>query len=120
VSAIHIICHRDERGQLKGLSCVPGSRSCHLSECWDLNDREASELRGGWVYFHATKKKRSEFGGRILDTAIGERKGAAIPLGIVFTLEARREGHGQSWRGQDHGRAWTGGVVENSLPHEIE
>jgi hypothetical protein len=75
---------------------------------------------GGWVYFHPTKRKPSEFGGRILALAQGERIGAAVPTGTVFTLEARREGQGQKWRGKDHGRAWTGGVVPATLRHEIE
>src|SRR5689334_4789757 len=117
MSAIHIICHRDETGQLKGLSRIPSSKPHYISECWDINDKEASQLLGGWVYFHATKKKPSEFGGRILEVAVGKREGAAIPLGIVFTLEAHREGRGQKWRGQDHGRAWTGGVVAATLHH---
>jgi hypothetical protein len=94
MSAIHIICHRDDGGNLKGLSRITGKQPRYLSECWAIRDEEASQLLGGWVYFHPTKKKLSEFGGRILDMAIGEREGAATPLGIVFTLEAHNEGRG--------------------------
>ena len=119
MKAIHIICHRDESGQLQGLSRIPGTQPYYQSECWDISDDEATQLVGGWVYFHPTKKKPSEFGGRILGTAVGVRTGAATPRGIVLTLEARREGRGQKWRGQDHGRAWTGGLVEPTLDHEI-
>jgi hypothetical protein len=116
VSAIHIICQRDNASRLKGLSHIGGAH--YTSECWAINDTEAQELLGGWVYFHPSKSRRSEFGGVILAVEEGLRPGAATPIGITFTIEARREAHGQTWRGQDHRRAWTGGVVADSLPHE--
>jgi hypothetical protein len=118
MSAIHLICRRDANGDLNYLSHDGGT--IYRSGRWDINQHEAAELLNGWLYLHPTKKDPSEFGGRITAFEVVERTGNPHPIGIVFTLEARREAREQRWRGQDHGRAWTGGVVENSLPHEME
>jgi hypothetical protein len=38
---------------------------------------------------------------------------------IAFFLEPSSAARGRSWRGADHSLAWTGGIVEASLPHEL-
>lgn len=80
---------------------------------------EAEELVGGWVYFHPTKRARSEFGGIVRSI---EPSGGVTARGdpeVAIILEARAEARDQRWRGKAHGMAWTGGLVPLMLPHEV-
>ena len=67
---------------------------------------------GGVIYLHKKKAEASYFGGRVegftlIDT---DRKHSRR---VVFTLRSLAEGKGVRWRGASHGRAWTGGLVED-------
>jgi hypothetical protein len=118
--AIHIICHR-EGGKLKNLIPSEVEKGIYTSGCWALHDQDdPAELIGGWLYLHPHKNSPSEFGGIIRSYGSCKREDpAAKENGTAFTLEVKREGRGQAWRGVDHDRAWTGGIVEASYNHEL-
>lgn len=64
------------------------------------------------IYLHQTKSKLSYFGGRIVSFHMIETDNAHSQR-IVFRFTFRPEGKGKVWRGTDHDRAWTSGVVED-------
>jgi hypothetical protein len=119
VRAIHIICHR-EGGRLKNLVAAVG-KDIYTSGCWALHDQDdPNELIGGWLYLHSHKNSPSEFGGIVRSYGACRRDDpAAKENGIAFTFEARIEGRGQTWRGADYDRAWTGGIVAANYDHEL-
>jgi hypothetical protein len=121
VNAIHIICRRDDGQNLNGLTLVDSGRRLYRSCCWDIVPQEAADLSGGWLYLHPTKAMSSEFGGRIVSVEqVLDEAPVAHQERVALIFEARIEARNQTWRGMDHGRAWTGGVVAASLKHEIE
>jgi hypothetical protein len=85
-------------------------------------ESEAQQLIGGWIYLHPEGKTNpSQFGGVIMSVKPCERReGAAIEQGLAFTFEAKKEGRNQVWRGADHAMAWSSGLVEPTLPHEMK
>jgi hypothetical protein len=118
--AIHIKCEPEGIG-LKGMTQIGGG--LYRSEAWPFTEGEANLLlarapEGGWVYFHPTKAETSVFGGVCLRVEKVQVEDAAIEDRVVFEFRARHEGRGNAWRGQDHMRAWTGGIIEPTLPHE--
>jgi hypothetical protein len=119
MKAVHLVCRRGRNGSLEGMTVVEAkSRLCE-SNCWAFRDVDRPEqLVGGWVYFHPTKGSPSEFGGVVEDVRPALRADKAQKEGYTIFLTSRPEGKGQRWRGADHQRAWTGGIVDASLPHE--
>ncbi len=117
-SSIHLICRR-VGFELKGVTQIDKSQKLFLSVSWELSSLEASELIGGWVYFHATKDTRSEFGGVITRTEVLHNLSSHgnPEIGIVF--QARTEARNQKWRGHLHRMAWSSGMIPLTLPHEI-
>lgn len=113
--AIHVKCERESVGFRLMTKVGEGLfRTC----CWDFSAEQADALVGGWIYLHpVTKKRPSEFGGKITSCEITDNT-EGYPGRVAFVFEARPKGRGQAWRGQDHGMAWTGGLVPADLPHE--
>jgi hypothetical protein len=122
MKAIHFICRRDVDGiNLNGVSVVQkGAKPIYRSCCWDITTADAEALVGGWIYLHPKKTSPSEFGGRVLKFEAGQEwLDKAHQNRIAFFLEARPEAKGQAWRGAGFSLAWTGGLVEVALPHEL-
>ncbi|HSU04226.1 MAG TPA: hypothetical protein VLI93_01515 [Acetobacteraceae bacterium] len=116
-NAIHLICRRDDSGRLTGLALYERP-DVYRSIAWEISPEDAAALVGGWVYFHPKKAQVSEFGGRVLKV---EEAGSATAYGrpeIALIVRSLVAGKGQKWRGTAHGMAWTGGLVETTLPHE--
>lgn len=115
MNAIHFTCDRDVNGGLSNLTYDKESGT-YRSGFWNITVDQAESLVGGWVYLHQTKATTSQFGGKILSFEQVTVDGPAPAERIVFVLTPSHDGRGQKWRGKQ--RAWTGGVVEASLPHE--
>ena len=120
MKAIHLICRRDGVS-LKGLSRIEGKPAFYQSCCWALREADHPQsLVGGWVYLHPVSKSApSEFGGKVHEVVAAHREGKSIEEGYILVIEAKPEGKNQKWRGAEHVMAWTGGVIDASLPHEI-
>ena len=116
-SAIHLICGRDDGVSLNNLSHDKATKRDYCGN-WDLAVTDADSLVDGWLYLHPSKGALSEFGGRVVGHRVIQDDSLAHEERVVFILEADQQGRGQRWRGQDHQRAWTGGVVVATLPHE--
>lgn len=112
--AIHLLNRRDGSTYI-GMTKNEGEPNTYRSCCWLLNDTQASELLGGWVYFHAVKADPSGFGGQIIGFEQGEGDMADRKV-ILFRADAGARG--QTWRGADHGMAHMSGVVEANSAHE--
>ncbi|HEV2189017.1 MAG TPA: hypothetical protein VGR70_17540 [Stellaceae bacterium] len=122
MKAIHFICRRDVDGiNLNGVTVVKrGLKPIYRSCCWDIPAADAEMLVGDWVYLHPKKSAPSEFGGRVIRFEAGQEwQGKAHENRIAFFLEATPLGKGKPWRGAEHSLAWTGGLIEASLPHEL-
>ena len=113
--AIHLINRRDG-ANLHGMSRWDGNPQGFRSCCWRISDAEASELTGGWVYFHEAKSSPSRFGGVILGFELGQGELADRK---VIQFRADHNARGVQWRGADHGMAMWSGVVPAELPHEM-
>jgi hypothetical protein len=108
-----------ERYGLKGLTPIEGQPNTYWSCCWELNDSEAEDLVGGWLYLHQAKRQPSHFGGRILGFERLWNEGEAVRKDRVrLQIEARPEGIGRQWRGQHHRMAYTSRPVAPDFPHE--
>jgi hypothetical protein len=116
--SVHLICKRDDRGHLKGVSVEDKERHIHKSISWEIPLTEAEQLVGGWLYLHPSKSKLSEFGGRILKIEDSGLKDTHGKPELAVTFESRAEARNQTWRGEDYVRAWWGGFVDADLEHE--
>jgi hypothetical protein len=118
--AIHIICRR-QGIILRNLVQSKSEKGIYTSACWALHNLDdPNQLVDGWIYLHPTSKNSpSEFGGLIRSIQPCTREDAAREAGVAFVFEAMKEGRGQLWRGEDHGMAWTGGIVDATYAHEI-
>lgn len=116
--AIHFINERQGIGR-KGLSLVERQTKTWRSCCWVLGVEQQEALLGGWLYLHNTKASPASFAGQIIGFEDAEREGAAIKGGVAILFRASEAGIGHAWRGADHGMAYSSGVIEADLPHEI-
>ena len=117
--AIHLKCVHDDRRQPRNLIYDPGAKA-FWSGNWTLSDKEAEALVGGWIYFHVTKAEPSYYGGLIYEHTRVKISGVARQDRIKFRFQPSSAARGLRWRGQDHTRAWTGGLVEAAQAHEQE
>ena len=117
MNAIHFKCERDPHGGLTNLTFDKDSKT-YRSGFWNISVEDAEKLVGGWVYLHEAKTVTSQFGGQVLEFEQVEREELAKKERIVLVLAPSKAGRGQKWRGKRHEMAWTGGVIEGSLPHE--
>lgn len=118
IQAVHLICTptNTPEGWLYLDHPEKGSPR-YRSGFWFFKQDDARSLVGGWLYLHEKKRMLSGFGGKIVGFEVTQFEGGER---VVFEVEASRYGRKQKWRGLDHGRAWTGGLVDVDLPHEIE
>lgn len=116
--SIHLKCVKLANGQAMNVSHIEGT-SNFISGYWLLNDREAEELIGGWLYLHENKAVRSYRGGRISGYKHEIRTDVVNQDRIGLIFRPMVEAIGISWRGQQHDMAWTGGPVEANLAHEM-
>ena len=65
-----------------------------------------------------TKATPSYFGGPIIDWKTVLVTDVARMDRIMLRFQPSHEARARSWRGKDHGRAWTGGPVPVDMPHE--
>ncbi|WP_293680147.1 hypothetical protein [uncultured Phenylobacterium sp.] len=114
MQAIHLVCRR-EGALLKNLSPIDPVRGRYRSGFWNLGRETAQALVGGWVYLHETKARRSAFGGKVLRWREVLYRGERL---VEFDLQYTPNVREQKWRGEAHGRAWTGGLVVADLAHE--
>ncbi|WP_051328625.1 hypothetical protein [Geminicoccus roseus] len=119
MNAIHLKCERAPQGGLINLSFDKASGT-YRSGFWNLSVEDAQRLVGGWIYLHQAKTVASQFGGMVLEFEQVQREELARKDRIVLVVAASLAGRGQAWRGKRHEMAWTGGLVEASLPHEQE
>lgn len=117
MNAIHLKCERDPQGGLTNLVFDKASGT-YRSGFWNISVADAERLVGGWIYLHEAKTVDLQFGGQVLAFEQIEREELARKDRIVLVVAPSRAGRGQKWRGKRHEMAWTGGVVEASLPHE--
>lgn len=116
-SSIHLL-NRFENGHSLNLHLLEKSQNLYSSGNWDLAVDDAQKLIGGWLYLHEAKSALSYFGGMITDFEQIRVDDAAHAERIVFILVSRLEGKGKKWRGQKHGMAWSGGLVDPGFDHE--
>ena len=119
--AIHFKCDIADTSLPTNVTIVDPSKGAWCSGYWDLSEDQARALVGGWLYLHETKKSPSYYGGQISDFKVENRSGVAhtARIGLIFKPDLRLC-KGRIWRGQDHTRAWTGGLVEADLLYEKE
>ena len=115
MKAIHLINRRDGAG-LYGMTRWPEVEHGFKSCCWQISDKQAADLIGGWVYYHETKADHARFGGQILGF---EQGSADLADRKVILLRADARARGQKWRGADHGMAMSGGLVDADARHEM-
>lgn len=116
-SCIHFINRKVGIGR-EGLTHLGGGkyRSC----CWLLTRDQAQSLVGGWIYLHQTKTEPSALGGQIVAVESGIWENAAKQDRVAIIFQAAREAQGQEWRGSDHSMAYTSGLIQPSLAHELQ
>jgi len=117
--AVHLISEPVERNQPRN-SWHDDPRNVFCSGYWCITAEKAETLVGGWLYFHATKANPSYYGGRILGFRTVIREEFKRKNRIVFDFMPSKDAKGSPWRGQVHGNAWTGQIVEADFPHENE
>src|SRR5882672_7397827 len=105
MASIHFVCEG-------ALNVRPLKHPVYESGNWDVTEEEARQVVGGTLYLHRTKAQRSYFGGDIQSFRIVETDRAHEER-VIFTVRSRVEAKDVAWRGKDHGRAWTGGVVDD-------
>lgn len=114
--AIHFICRRG-LDLPENVTQDPTTRE-FTSGYWDISDQDAGALIGGWLYLHERKADPSYFGGPIHGFVHTPRPDVAHTDRIGLRFRPSQFGKGQIWRGQDHIRAWTSGLIPADLKHE--
>ena len=105
MSSIHFICR--DRANLH-----PVNPPVYESGDWDVTPEDADKLVVGMIYLHQTKAALSYFGGKITSYRMTETDNLHRRR-IVFTFTSMPEAKGVKWRGTNHSRAWTSGVIED-------
>jgi hypothetical protein len=103
MTSIHLLCR--DRANLHRVD-----PDVYESGDWDLPEKEAQSLVGGTLFLHQSKAKRSYFGGMIEKYRIATVAKTELQR-VVFTVRADAAAKEKVWRGGNHARAWTGGVV---------
>jgi hypothetical protein len=103
MASIHFICR--DRANLH-----PVGHPIYDSGDWDITVEDAARLTGGMIFLHQAKAQLSYFGGVIESHRLTET-GNAHSQRVVFRFTFVPEGKDVKWRGADHDRAWTSGIV---------
>ncbi|NOK17642.1 hypothetical protein [Corallococcus carmarthensis] len=104
MASTHIKCARE-------LNLHAVKPPIYNSGYWDFSPEEAAQLVGGTIYLHETKGKRSYFGGTVLSYEVVEVPEKANAKRIMFRIHSTAEAKNKEWRGTNHVRAWTGGIL---------
>src|ERR1700712_801492 len=115
--AIHLICGHNDRDQPNNMTFDIKARA-FWSGNWSFSKAEAEALVGGWIYLHVSKAEPSYYGGPVLEFGWVRTADVAHEDRIRFRFQPSFIARGLAWRGQDHGRAWTGGLVDATQVHE--
>jgi len=103
MASIHFICKEDDH--LHRVTADGGYDSGN----WFVTAADADALIGGMIFLHRTKADRSYFGGKIKSARpITNESGSPC---FVFRFTPSQEGKNAPWRGANHTRAWTSGVI---------
>ncbi len=116
--AIHLKCAREGYGYAN-MTKSDEAKHAYRVGGWEMALEDAEALVGGWLYLHATKKRLSDFGGKVLRVEADALDGEDAGEGVAFVFEADMAAKGQEWREAQKGVTWTGGVVDAELDHEI-
>ena len=94
----------------ENLRLVDKATQRYTSGVWDVSEKTAQQLVGGYIFLHKTKAQPSFFGGivhsfRVVSTdfAHAER--------IEFEVESRAEAKHKPWSGNSGARDWWGGLI---------
>ncbi|MFB1485399.1 hypothetical protein [Corallococcus sp. RDP092CA] len=104
MASVHLKCQRE-----RNLHTV--AHPIYDSGYWDFTPEEAAQLVGGTLYLHETKAERSYFGGTVLSYEVVNVPEKAHSQRIMFRIRSTAEAKNKAWRGANHGRAWTGGIL---------
>ncbi len=96
--AIHFICGRDERGRPRNF-ILDSETATFRSGNWNISEKNAGLLVGGWIYLHSTKSSLSELGGIIYGFEPITDHSLKRSNRIVFLAREQSAGKGQRWRG---------------------
>ncbi len=116
--AIHFICRPNVQGQPSNVT-FEDLEKAFWSGYWDISEEEAKALVGGWIYLHPAKREPSYYGGQISDWRKVKRQDVAHEDRIALRFRPAVQAKGQKWRGHDHPRSWTSGLLDADLVHEI-
>ena len=72
---------------------------------------EAAPFVGGALHLHEPQAERSYFGGTVLSYEVVHVPEEAHAQRIMFWIRSTAEAKNKAWRGANHGRAWTGGIL---------
>lgn len=106
---IHLLCK-----QAEGLRIVDKAAFIFESESWLLSRSEMAALKGGEALLHESKAKPSYFGGTVLDVRpVADGADETGRVRCVLTIQSKADSKGVEWdaKGQNHGMAWTSGVL---------
>ncbi|MEE3501652.1 hypothetical protein [Acidiphilium acidophilum] len=115
--AVHLLCGRDNQGNLRNLTFDDAAAEFRSGN-WDISEKNAELLVGGWIYLHPTKSSPSELGGVILGFEPITDESLKRSNRIVFIVREQPEARGRQWRGKAHGPAHSSGLVGADFPHE--
>jgi hypothetical protein len=104
MASVHIVCRR-------GLHVHPIEHPVYETGNWDFSTVEADQLVGGTIYLHESKGERSYFGGTVEAYRLADVPEKAHSQRIVFRIRSTANAKNVSWRGANHVRAWTGGII---------
>jgi hypothetical protein len=116
--AIHLICRLGPNGMWPDNVTNDPTTRVFTSGYWDLSVEDAERLVGGWLYLHTAKAKPSYFGGSVSGFERVVRDDVARANRIALKFHPSAFGRGQNWRGHDHSRTWTSGLIRAGLSHE--
>ena len=110
---IHIICRKNDSGDgYRNLHQTNPERDIWTSGNWLLSDEAIEQLVNGYLFLHETKADPAYFAAKILSYHWIVDSSFDNPNRVVFTVERIEPLSGRSWKGSDHGPAWTGYVVD--------
>ena len=95
MASVHIVCRR-------GLHVHPVEHPVYETGNWDFSTVEADQQ---------SKGARSYFGGTVEAYRLADVPEKAHSQRIVFRIRSTANAKNVSWRGANHVRAWTGGII---------
>lgn len=103
---LHLICRQE-------LNLTKVAHMVYASGNWDMSPDEARRLIGGTIHLHESKAEPSYFGGLVTDVEEVRSPDVAHQDRIRFIFTPTREAKNVRWRGLDHDRAWSSGILSD-------